>query len=52
MKKRKKSEYERGFANGVNCRCAVCSEQRKRLRAASRKLKNKPMAETTGREGA
>jgi hypothetical protein len=34
----RKTEYERGFADGVNCQCAICSERRRRLKEAANKI--------------
>ena len=32
-------DYQKGFADGVNCKCKVCAERRKALKAAAKKLR-------------
>ena len=38
QRKARVSEYERGFMDGVNCKCAICAKRRGRLRRASREF--------------
>jgi hypothetical protein len=48
----KKTEYERGFTDTVNCRCAICSRRRKVLKDAARKLRTKRQSRPGGRDEA